>query len=180
MGRGSVSITAKRGEEYPSLNLAALGLLHYPVSLRQSRLRPSLAKPRDGATIHRMVAYLRRAHGYARIGGVSLHLSSLRPVAPQSCFARVPAQTIHGLGVRRSYSAAHPAPLESPGFVFPDEPVRRDKGPLDLYPFPAHPCSARRLRRAGYSSPLFAVIETDPLPFVDLIFPDTKNPWDRF
>ncbi|MEE8428596.1 MAG: hypothetical protein V3S33_03750 [Gammaproteobacteria bacterium] len=29
----------KRGEEYPSLNLALLGLLHYPVSLRQSGLR---------------------------------------------------------------------------------------------------------------------------------------------
>ncbi|MEE8342439.1 MAG: hypothetical protein V3R51_01435 [Gammaproteobacteria bacterium] len=29
----------KRREEYPSLNLATLGLLHYPVSLRQSGLR---------------------------------------------------------------------------------------------------------------------------------------------
>ena len=89
-----------------------------------------MAKPRDGATVHRTVAYFRRAHGYARIGGVSLHLSSLR----------------------------YPAPLESPGFVFPDEPVRRDKGPLDLDLFPAHPCSARRLRRAGYSSPLSSTV----------------------
>ncbi|MEE8429474.1 MAG: hypothetical protein V3S33_08250, partial [Gammaproteobacteria bacterium] len=42
----------KRGEEHPSLNLAPPGLLHDPVSLRQSGLRYPASLESPGSAFH--------------------------------------------------------------------------------------------------------------------------------
>ncbi len=143
-----------------SLHLACCTFLRFAILLR-SKVQgpPSLAHPFTGAKVHwtfvciRFTLFRCANPGFAFPSRPWLR-SNRRRLAPplrsapslrNPGFARVPAQTIRDLGVRRSYSAAHPAPLgyrPRPSLVWASR----------SYPA-TRPCFARRLRRAGLFLP---------------------------